>query len=117
MPETTRENLTKDGWKSLEFGPFRKGVTIHWITPFAGDQPGVALLRYEAGAGVPRHLHEGLETIVVLQGVQSDEAGDYGAGSLVVNAMGTEHSVWSDTGCVVLIQWDRPVRILEEDRA
>ena len=52
-----------------------------------------------------------------LQGVQSDEAGDYGAGSLVVNAMGTEHSVWSDTGCVVLIQWDRPVRILEEDRA
>ena len=43
---------------------------------------------------------------------QSDETGDYGAGTYIVNAAGTEHSVWSDTGCVVLIQWDRPVTIL-----
>jgi anti-sigma factor ChrR (cupin superfamily) len=114
MPETTRELLTSDGWKDLEFGPFRDQVTIHWIRPFEGDQPGVALLKYEAGAGVPRHRHEGLETILVLDGVQSDEAGDYGRGSYIVNGPGTEHSVWSETGCVVLIQWDRPVRILEE---
>ena len=117
MPETTRESLTNGGWRALEFGPFREGVTLHWIQPFEGDQPGVALLKYEAGAAVPRHLHTGLETIVVLDGVQSDEAGDYGPGSLVVNKEGTEHSVWSDTGCVVLIQWDRPVKILQEDNA
>ena len=112
MPETTRENLAAGGWKELEFGPFRDGVTLHWIKPFEGDQPGVALLKYEAGAVVPRHRHEGLETILVLQGTQSDETGDYGAGTYIVNAAGTEHSVWSDTGCVVLIQWDRPVTIL-----
>ena len=112
MPETTRENLSTGGWKELEFGPFRDGVTLHWIKPFEGDQPGVALLKYEAGAVVPRHRHEGLETILVLQGTQSDETGDYGAGTYIVNAAGTEHSVWSDTGCVVLIQWDRPVTIL-----
>ena len=112
MPETTRENLSTGGWKDLEFGPFRDGVTLHWIKPFEGDQPGVALLKYEAGAVVPRHRHEGLETILVLQGTQSDETGDYGAGTYIVNAAGTEHSVWSDTGCVVLIQWDRPVTIL-----
>ena len=112
MPETTRENLAGGGWKDLEFGPFRDGVTLHWIKPFEGDQPGVALLKYEAGAVVPRHRHEGLETILVLQGTQSDETGDYGAGTYIVNAAGTEHSVWSDTGCVVLIQWDRPVTIL-----
>ena len=112
MPETTRENLSAGGWKDLEFGPFREGVTLHWIKPFEGDQPGVALLKYEAGAVVPRHRHEGLETILVLQGTQSDETGDYGAGTYIVNAAGTEHSVWSDTGCVVLIQWDRPVTIL-----
>ncbi|UJW75029.1 cupin domain-containing protein [Rhizobium sp. SL42] len=112
MPETTRESLTSGGWKSLEFSLFRDGVTIHWITPFKDDQPGVALLKYEAGASVPRHRHEGLETILVLQGTQSDEAGDYGPGSYVVNQQGSEHSVWSDTGCVVLIQWDRPVKIL-----
>ena len=39
---------------------------------------------------------------------------DYGPGCCVVNAKGSEHSVWSDTGCVVLIQWDRPVSILGE---
>ena len=111
MPETTRENLAAGGWKDLDFGPFRDGVTLHWIKPFEGDQPGVALLKYEAGAVVPRHRHEGLETILVLQGTQSDETGDYGAGTYIVNAAGTEHSVWSDTGCVVLIQWDRPVTI------
>ncbi|MBB3320209.1 MULTISPECIES: cupin domain-containing protein [unclassified Rhizobium] len=117
MPETTLDLLTTDGWKELEFGPFRKNVTIHWIRPFEDDQPGVALLKYEAGASVPHHRHEGLETILVLEGVQSDEAGNYGRGRYVVNAPGTEHSVWSDTGCVVLIQWDRPVTILEEEKA
>ena len=117
MPETTRELLTAGGWKTLTFEPFRQDVTIHWIRPFEGDQPGVALLKYEAGAAVPRHLHQGLETILVLEGTQSDETGDYDRGSYIVNAAGTEHSVWSDTGCVVLIQWDRPVRMLEEEAA
>lgn len=117
MAETTRERLTLDGWHNLDFGPFRDNVTIHWIRPFDGDQPGVALLKYEAGASVPRHRHEGLETILVLDGVQSDEDGDYPKGSYIVNAPGTEHSVWSKPGCVVLIQWDRPVTILEEEAA
>lgn len=113
MPDAMREKLTSGGWKELDFRPFRDGVTIHWIRPFDDDQPGVALLKYDAGASVPLHRHEGLETIFVLDGSQSDEAGDYGTGSFVVNATGTEHSVWSETGCVVLIQWDRPVTILE----
>lgn len=115
MPETTRERLTSGGWKALEFEPFREDVTIHWIQPFEDDQPGVALLKYAAGASVPRHRHMGLETILVLEGTQSDESGDYGSGSLMVNRKDSEHSVWSDTGCVVLIQWDRPVKILEEE--
>jgi anti-sigma factor ChrR (cupin superfamily) len=109
--------MTTDGWQMLEFGTFRQGVTIHWIRQFESDQPGVALLKYEAGSSVPRHLHKGLETILVLEGVQSDETGDYGKGSYLVNAPGTEHSVWSNAGCVVLIQWDKPVLILEEELA
>ncbi|AUX77953.1 MULTISPECIES: cupin domain-containing protein [Sinorhizobium] len=113
MPETTRESLTQGSWRELEFEPFRDGVMIHWIKHFEGDQPAVALLRYEVGASVPRHRHEGLETILVLTGTQSDESGDYGAGTYIVNAAGTEHSVWSDTGCAVLIQWDRPVTMLQ----
>ena len=76
MPETIRDDLTGDGWKQLPFTPFRGDVTIHWICPFAEDRPGVALLKYPAGA-----------------------------------------SVWSNSGCVVLIQWDRPVTILKEEVA
>ncbi|MDQ0455802.1 cupin domain-containing protein [Rhizobium paknamense] len=114
MPETVRDDLTVGGWKSLVFEPFRTGVTIHWISRFEGERPGTALLKYEAGAAVPRHRHPGLETILVLDGSQSDEDGRYFAGTFVVNAPGSEHSVWSEDGCVVLIQWDRPVEILEE---
>ena len=117
MAETIRPLLTSGGWKQLPFESFREGVTIHWIHRFEGDQPGVALLKYEPGAAVPRHRHEGLETILVLDGIQSDETGDFDCGSYIVNAPGTEHSVWSASGCVVLIQWDRPVTILKEDMA
>ncbi|MVA55058.1 cupin domain-containing protein [Agrobacterium vitis] len=113
MAETTRDNMLAGGWKSLPYEAFREGVTIHWIRRFEGDQPGVALLSYQAGASVPRHRHEGLETILVLEGSQSDETGTYGTGSYIVNAAGTEHSVWSIDGCTVLIQWDRPVTLLE----
>ena len=73
------------------------------------DQPSIALLRYAPGATVPRHKHIGVETIIVLEGSQSDEQGTYKAGSIVINPVGSEHSVWSDDGCVVFIQWDKPV--------
>lgn len=96
-------------WREAPFGPFRDGVEICTLIDGA---PGVALLRYAPGAGVPRHLHTGLETILVLDGVQSDERGDYPAGSLILNPEGTSHSVWSDPGCTVLIQWERPVTFL-----
>jgi anti-sigma factor ChrR (cupin superfamily) len=101
-----------DRWPELPFEPFRTGVDIHHIQQ---GEPAIAILRYAPGASVPLHLHTGLETILVLDGVQSDERGDYGAGALVVNPQGSSHSVWSKTGCAVLIQWERPVKILEED--
>jgi len=97
-------------WQDLRFEPFREGVEIHHLKK---GSPALAILRYAPGAKVPLHLHTGLETILVLDGVQSDERGDYGKGALVLNPEGTTHSVWSETGCAVLIQWERPVQILE----
>lgn len=106
-------NLIAGGWKEAAFGPVRPGVDICRL---AGDPAGasVALLRYEPGARVPLHEHLGLETILVLAGVQSDDRGRYAAGAMVVNPAGSRHRVWSDEGCVVLILWEKPVRILEE---
>lgn len=100
------------GWREAKFAPFREGVEIAQL--HAGP-PTLALLRYAPGARVPAHLHRGLETILVLEGEQSDERGTYAEGALVINPEGTSHRVWSDTGCVVLIQWTRPVVFLEED--
>ncbi len=99
-----------DTWQELPFTHFREGVAIHHIKK---GSPALAILRYAPGATVPLHLHTGLETILVLDGVQSDERGDYPKGALILNPQGTQHSVWSESGCAVLIQWERPVQILE----
>lgn len=102
------------GYEDAVFEPFKPGVTIcHLYRPQPGKPAALALLRYEPGARVPLHEHVGLETICVLSGSQSDEAGTYRKGDVVVNAPGTQHRVWSDEGCVVLISWAEPVRILE----
>ena len=104
--------LAHGGWRRLTFDPFRAGVEICRLV--AGT-PEVALLRYAPGAAVPRHRHTALEAILVLDGVQTDERGSYGAGTLVLNPPGSEHRVWSDGGCIVLITWAGPVEILDDD--
>lgn len=110
MPDPTVIADLMTTWQDLPFEPFRDGVDIHHIRQGA---PAVAILRYAPGARVPLHLHTGLETILVLDGAQSDERGTYGKGTVVLNPQGSSHSVWSDTGCAVLIQWERPVKILD----
>jgi anti-sigma factor ChrR (cupin superfamily) len=115
MHDKTYGGLVQGGWRDVDFEPFRHGVTIHWIHRGVGDEPSAALLKYLPGARVPSHRHVGLETILILDGIQSDEQGDYPAGTFIVNPVGSIHSVWTDMGCVVLIQWDKPVEILERE--
>lgn len=102
-------DFLRGGWQHLQFEYFREGVEICRLVT---GEPELALLRYAPGASVPRHLHVGLETILVLEGSQSDEYGHYPKGSLIANPEGTTHSVSSEEGCVVLIQWTKPVKIL-----
>ncbi len=110
MPEPLHlGGLLGGGWRGAAFRPFRPGVEI---CPILDGAPAVALLRYAPGAEVPWHRHPGLETVLVLDGAQSDARGDYPAGSLVLNPAGSAHRVWSGPGCVVLIQWERPVEFL-----
>ncbi|MER8883424.1 cupin domain-containing protein [Mesorhizobium sp. M0019] len=114
MPNLAFAGLLNGGWRDLPFEPFRDGITAHWLLKGGPMEPSVAILNYRPGAGVPRHRHAGLETIIVLEGTQSDENGDHAAGSVILNPVGTEHSVWTKDGCVVLIQWNLPVVILGE---
>jgi anti-sigma factor ChrR (cupin superfamily) len=105
-------SLVPDGWRALAFEPFSRGVTVHWIRRVPNEENTLALLKYEPGGRVPRHLHTGPEMVLVLDGIQSDDNGDYPAGTYVINDTGSKHSVWSEGGCVVLIQWSRPVVLL-----
>ncbi|MFC5069938.1 cupin domain-containing protein [Flaviflagellibacter deserti] len=104
-------DLIDGGWKKLDFQPFHPGVTIHPLYG-SGDGPAAAILRYEENARVPYHEHTGFEHVLILDGSQSDERGRYDKGSLTINPPGTSHDVWSDEGCVALLIWERPVRII-----
>lgn len=104
--------LTELALSAASWEPFREGIDIRrlWGDPKTGAS--VALLRYVPGARGPRHRHVGFELIYVISGSQSDERGTYGAGSLVINPDGDEHSVQSAEGCLVLIVWERPVEFV-----
>lgn len=95
----------------LQWQPFREGVEIY---PLYGDRiqgPSAALLRYQSGAAVPTHTHQGFEHVFVLSGSQSDSSGSYDTGTFVINPPQTYHSVKSDAGCIVLIIWEKPVEL------
>lgn len=62
------------------------------------------VVRFEPGAWFPEHTHGGGEEFLVLDGVFSDEDGDYPAGTYVRHPVGTSHSAWSDEGCEILVK-------------
>jgi anti-sigma factor ChrR (cupin superfamily) len=97
------------GGRDLPWEPLRTGVEICRLFTSASSGPSAALLRYQPGAEVPRHAHDGYELIAVLSGAQEDERGRYPAGTLVVNPPGSRHHVRAEGGCTVLIVWERPV--------
>jgi anti-sigma factor ChrR (cupin superfamily) len=63
-----------------------------------------SLVRFEPGASFPSHPHPGGEELLILEGVFSDEAGDWGAGSFLLNPEGYEHSPHSAEGCVLFVK-------------
>lgn len=119
------ERIVLDGL-FLEFdpSPFGKFEALHPgvdIMPLYGfdqgspqgpDQPAAAFIRYQPGATVPPHQHQGYEHIFVLTGSQRDDRGTYRKGACVMNPPGTRHTVTSDEGCLVLAIWNQPVQVL-----
>ena len=91
------------------YEPLRPGVDILYLYRDDASGGSCAILKYQPGAEVPEHVHQGIEHVYVLAGEQSDERGTYAQGSFVINPPGTAHRVWSKHGCLVLIVWQRPV--------
>ncbi|MDC5849757.1 cupin domain-containing protein [Vibrio europaeus] len=63
-----------------------------------------SIVRYEAGSQFKTHPHPMGEEIFVLEGVFSDENGDYPAGTYLRNPPGSSHAPFSDKGCVILVK-------------
>jgi anti-sigma factor ChrR (cupin superfamily) len=63
-----------------------------------------SIVRYEPGARFDFHPHELGEQILVLDGILSDEQGDYPAGTYLQNPPGSGHSPYSIGGCTLFVK-------------
>jgi quercetin dioxygenase-like cupin family protein len=63
-----------------------------------------SIVRYAPGSVFSKHTHSGGEEFYVLEGVFSDETGDFPAGSYVRNPIGTSHSPFSENGCTIFVK-------------
>ena len=78
-----------------------------------------SVVRFDPGAEFPDHPHPDGEEILVLDGVLSDESGDYPAGTYILNPEGTNHAPRSERGCTLFVKLrqypgrDRPRVVLD----
>lgn len=63
-----------------------------------------SLVRYAPESLFPAHEHGGGEEFLVLDGVFSDEHGDYPQGTYVRNPPGSRHAPRTAPGCVILVK-------------
>lgn len=63
-----------------------------------------SIVRYEAGSKFSEHVHPMGEEIFVLEGVFSDETGDFGAGTYIRNPPNSRHAPFSNEGCTILVK-------------
>jgi len=63
-----------------------------------------SVVRYDPGSKFPPHPHPDGEEILVLDGVFSDETGDFGPGSYLLNPEGFFHAPRSADGCILFVK-------------
>ncbi|MEM8981557.1 MAG: cupin domain-containing protein [Pseudomonadota bacterium] len=80
---------------------FRKRV--HHVGSAEAGQV-TSLVRYQPDARFPAHAHPDGEEILVLDGVFSDEHGDWPAGTYLLNPEGFRHAPFSSAGCLLFVK-------------
>lgn len=81
------------------------GVTRRMLAR-TGDEiaRATSIVRYAPGSVFSAHTHGGGEEFLVLEGVFSDEHGDYPAGWYLRNPPGTSHTPSSSPGCLIFVK-------------
>jgi anti-sigma factor ChrR (cupin superfamily) len=76
---------------------------LHRVGPAEAGQV-TSVVRYEPNSSFPIHDHPEGEEILVLEGVFSDEHGNWPAGTYLLNPEGFRHAPFSIEGCVILVK-------------
>ncbi|MGL6257794.1 cupin domain-containing protein [Vibrio sp. WXL103] len=63
-----------------------------------------SIVRYDPHSHFSQHFHPQGEEILVLDGVFSDEQGDYPAGTYLRNPPGSHHTPFSQPGCLLFVK-------------
>jgi anti-sigma factor ChrR (cupin superfamily) len=63
-----------------------------------------SIVRYAPGSAFAPHTHGGGEEFLVLEGVFSDESGDFGPGMYLRNPPGSSHTPSSAPGCTIFVK-------------
>jgi len=63
-----------------------------------------SIVRYAPGSSFSPHVHTGGEEFIVLEGVFSDEMGDFKTGTYVRNPVGSRHKPGSEPGCQIFVK-------------
>jgi anti-sigma factor ChrR (cupin superfamily) len=82
-----------------------EGVLRKRLELIGTDAPRLTtLVRFAPGSAFPAHVHDGGEEFLVLEGIFSDDRGDYPAGTYVRNPPGSRHATSSREGCTLFVK-------------
>ena len=76
---------------------------LHRVGPAESGQV-TSIVRYQPDSSFPAHDHPEGEEILVLEGVFSDEHGDWPAGTYLLNPEGFRHAPFSKPGCLLFVK-------------
>lgn len=76
---------------------------LHRVGPAESGQV-TSVVRYDPSSSFPAHEHPEGEEILVLEGVFTDDRGDWPAGTYLLNPEGYRHAPSSRDGCVIFVK-------------
>jgi anti-sigma factor ChrR (cupin superfamily) len=80
---------------------------IHLEREAAESGHTTSFVRFEPGSSFDAHTHPQGEEIFVLDGVFSDENGDYPAGTYLRNPPGSRHKPFTEQGCTLFVKLEQ----------
>ncbi|MEP7728556.1 cupin domain-containing protein [Marinomonas primoryensis] len=89
----------------------RSGAQIN--TLYENEDKSIALVRFNPGAEAKPHIHNGFESIFVIEGSYQDEFGRHIEGDLIIYPNNSVHSWSSQEGALLYVVWGGTVESID----